>query len=42
MINNADSWEFQAFDPDNGQPIFQSAGSITGSRVCMWDGSGRN
>ncbi len=38
-VENANSWEFQAFNI-NGIPIFQSAGTITGNRACLWDGSG--
>ena len=40
-VENANSWEFEAFD-NNGRAIFQSAGTITGDKACMWDGSGAN
>jgi hypothetical protein len=38
-VQNADSWEFCAFDR-NSNPVYQSAGSIVGGTACMWDGSG--
>ncbi len=38
-VENANSWEFEAFDSD-GRAIFQSAGTIIGNRACVWDGSG--
>lgn len=40
-VENADSWEFEVFDmTPEGTPLFQSAGTITGDRACVWDGSG--
>jgi hypothetical protein len=39
VVENADSWEFEAFDL-SGTPIFQSAGSIFGTNASVWDGTG--
>jgi hypothetical protein len=38
-VENANSWEFTAIDRTN-TIIFQSAGTITGNSICVWDGSG--
>lgn len=38
-VENANSWEFTAIDRNNSI-IFQSAGTITGNSICVWDGSG--
>lgn len=38
-IENADSWEFEVFSI-GGSCLFQSAGTIGTSTVCVWDGSG--
>lgn len=38
-LENADSWEFEVFSL-GGSSLFQSAGSIHTSSVCVWDGSG--
>lgn len=39
VVENADSWEFEAFDL-SGTAIFQSAGSISGTTATVWDGTG--
>ncbi|MCY1722822.1 gliding motility-associated C-terminal domain-containing protein [Prolixibacteraceae bacterium Z1-6] len=39
-VNNADSWEFEAFDLE-GRPVFQSAGTISGNSATLWDGTGK-
>lgn len=39
-VENANSWEFEVFDPYSGLPVFQSAGVITGNHVCVWGGAG--
>lgn len=38
-VFNANSWEFEAFN-SSGAPVFQSAGKIDGTTICVWDGSG--
>jgi hypothetical protein len=38
-VENANSWEFSAIDRYHNV-VFQSAGSITGNNVCVWDGAG--
>jgi hypothetical protein len=38
-VENANSWEFTAIDRNNAI-IFQSAGTISGNSICVWDGSG--
>ncbi len=39
IVDNADSWECEVFTLA-GSAVFQSAGSINSSIVCVWDGSG--
>lgn len=40
-VYNANSWEFEVFNVfPAGTPAFQSAGTIDGTSVCVWDGSG--
>lgn len=39
IVDNADSWEFEACTL-GGSAVFQSAGTISSSTVCVWDGSG--
>ncbi len=39
IVKNANSWEFSAINRYN-KIVFQSAGSINGNKVCVWDGSG--
>ncbi len=38
-VENANSWEFTAIDRYN-VIIFQSAGTISGNSICVWNGSG--
>jgi|GEM_PF-2293751 hypothetical protein len=38
-VHNANTWEFQAFTL-NGSLVYQSAGTIQGNEVNVWDGAG--
>jgi len=39
IVHNANTWEFQAYTL-NGSLVYQSAGTIQGNEVKVWDGTG--